>query len=176
MAFKHYISFATDLTANFGWNQFRIMPDIVSKLLRATVRSCCAVLSRRPFLWQVAFDLLPIWLRIFGCNRFRIMPDIVSKLLCAAIWSRCAVWLESEQTPFLWQVVDLDLLLCTGFNSEHAILFLCYIFTQRPMNDHKIERSNGRCFGLQQLLVDSMRTSFPNEKKICRHGQISTKH
>ena len=29
MAFKHCISFATDLAANFGCNQFRIMPDIV---------------------------------------------------------------------------------------------------------------------------------------------------
>ena len=28
---KHRISFATDLVANFGCNQFRIKPDIVSK-------------------------------------------------------------------------------------------------------------------------------------------------
>ena len=34
MAFKHHISFATNLTANFGCNRFRIMPD---KLLRATI-------------------------------------------------------------------------------------------------------------------------------------------
>ena len=37
MAFRHSISFATDLTANFGCNQFRIMPDIVSKLLRTAI-------------------------------------------------------------------------------------------------------------------------------------------
>ena len=37
--------------------------------------------------------------------------------------------------PFLWQVVNLNLLLCTGINSEHADLFLCRIFTQRPRND-----------------------------------------
>ena len=37
MAFKHRISFATDLTANFGCNRFRITPDIVSKLLRAAI-------------------------------------------------------------------------------------------------------------------------------------------
>ena len=35
MAFKHCISFATDLAGNFGCNRFRITPDIVSKLLRA---------------------------------------------------------------------------------------------------------------------------------------------
>ena len=43
MAFKHHISFATYLAANFGCNQFRITPDIVSKLLRAAIWSCCAV-------------------------------------------------------------------------------------------------------------------------------------
>ena len=43
------------------------------------------------------------------------------------------------------QTVDLDVLLCTGFNSEHADLFLCLILTQRPVNDQKIERSNMRC-------------------------------
>ena len=37
MAFKHRISFATDLAANFGCNRFRITPDIVSKLLRPTI-------------------------------------------------------------------------------------------------------------------------------------------
>ena len=40
MAFKHHISFATD---NFGCDRLRITPDIVSKLLRASIWSCCAV-------------------------------------------------------------------------------------------------------------------------------------
>ena len=40
--------------------------------------------------------------------------------------------------PFLGQVVHLDLLLCTGFDSEHAVLLLCHSFTQRPMTDRKI--------------------------------------
>ena len=44
MAFKHWISFATDLAANFGCNWFRITPDIVYKLLRAAIWSRCAVL------------------------------------------------------------------------------------------------------------------------------------
>ena len=37
MAFKHSISFAADLPANFSCNQFRITPDIVSKLLRTAI-------------------------------------------------------------------------------------------------------------------------------------------
>ena len=44
---------------------------------------------------------------------------------------------------FLGQVVDSDLLLCTGFNLEHAVLFLCHTFTQEPMNDRKISGAMG---------------------------------
>ena len=93
-----------------------------------------------------------------GCNWFRITHDIVSKLLHTTIWSSCAVQFKSEQSPFLGQVIPvyLDLLLGTGFNLEHVVLFLCHIFTQRRMNDRKIEWSNGCCFGLQQLLANSI--------------------
>ena len=41
--------------------------------------------------------------------------------------------------PFLRQVSDLGLLLCTGSDSQHADFFLCPIFTQRPMHDRKVE-------------------------------------
>ena len=76
--------------------------------------------------------------------------------------SSSAVRFDSNlsRRPFLGQVVDTDLLLCTGFDSEHAVLFLCHIFTQRPINDRKIERSDGRGLGRQQLLADSMEISF----------------
>ena len=73
MAFKHLVSFATDLAA------------------------------------------------YFGCNQFRIMQEIVSYLLPTA---QCR-WL-----------------LCTEFNSEHADMFLCLIFTQRPINEQNIEQSH----------------------------------
>ena len=51
------------------------------------------------------------------------------------------------------QVVDLDLLLCTGHSTtgvdlEDGDLFLCLLCTQRPMNDRKIEESDKCCFGL----------------------------
>ena len=36
-AFKHCISYTTNLAANFGCYRFSIMPDIVSKLLRAAI-------------------------------------------------------------------------------------------------------------------------------------------
>ena len=44
LAFKHSISFPADLAANFGCNRFRIMPDIVSKLLRWQAYGLPAVL------------------------------------------------------------------------------------------------------------------------------------
>ena len=82
-----------------------------------------------------------------------------------------------SRRPFLGQVVGLDLLLCTGFNSEHAVLFLCHIFTQRPMTDRKIERSDGRCFGRQQLLADSIEILISYEKKkVIRCCPKFTKH
>ena len=37
MAYKHHISFATYLAANFGCDLFRITPDIVSKLLSTAI-------------------------------------------------------------------------------------------------------------------------------------------
>ena len=120
MAFKHCISFATDLAANFG------------------------------------------------CDRFRITSDIVSKLLLAAIWTSevtVMFYLNLSRRPFLGQVVDWDLLLCTGFDWEHAVLFLCHFFTQRPMTDRKIERSDGCCFGRQQLLANSTEIFISHEKK-----------
>ena len=53
--------------------------------------------------------------------------------------------LNLSRRPVLRQVIDLDLLLCTGFYSEDAVLFLCHMFTtQRPMTDQKIERSDWR--------------------------------
>ena len=80
----------------------------------------------------------------FRCHQFRIIPEIVSKLLSAAVWSRCVFDSNLSRHPFLGQVVDLDLLLsmlCAGFDSEHADLFLCYIFTQRSMNDRRLSEA-----------------------------------
>ena len=69
--------------------------------------------------------------------------------------SRCAL---------LGKVVDLDLLLSTGFDSEHAVLFLSHISTQ-PTNDRKMERNDGCGFGRQQLLANSFVIFISHEKK-----------
>ena len=87
--------------------------------------------------------------------------------------SEKAVLFDSNlsRRPFLGQVVDLDLLLCTGFVLEDAVLFLCHIFTQRPMTDRKIELSNGCYFGWQQLLANSIKFSFHMKNKSDRNLQ-----
>ena len=72
---------------------------------------------------------------------------------------------NSSRRPFLGQVFDLDLLLCTEFDLEHAVLILCHISTQRPMNNRKMERSYGRYFGRQQLLANSIENFISHEKK-----------
>ena len=73
----------------------------------------------------------------FGCYQFRIMPEIASKLLHThhhQKWLCCFIGILADS--FLRQVVDLDLLCCTGFYWGHAIFFLCLIFS---------------LFGLQQI-------------------------
>ena len=103
------------------------------------------------------------------------MPDIVSKLLLSAV-PPCGVavlfTLNLSRRPFLRQVVDLDLLLCTGFDSEHVALFLSHIFTQRPMTDRKMERNNGCCFVQQQLLANSIKNFISCGPKYTKHQNL----
>ena len=119
------------------------------------------VLSTLVTIWlsNIAFHLRPIWLQT--------LVSIDSESRQTSFQSFCAppsevaVLFDSNlsRRPFLRQVVDLDLLLCAGFDSEHEVLFLCHIFTQRPINDRKIEQSYGRCFGRQQI-------PFPKKKNL----------
>ena len=118
-------------------------------------------------LSNIAFHLQPIWLQtlvaIDSESRLTLFPSV-----CASPSEVAELfYLKLIRRPFLAQVVDLDLLLCTGFNSEHwhAVLFLCHIFTHRPMLDRKIERSYRRCIGRQQLLGDSIEIFISHEKK-----------
>ena len=136
-------------------------------LKKSSNRKSKLVLSRLVTIWlsNITFHLRPIWLRtLIAIDSESCQTSFPS--ICAPP-SEVAVLLNSNlsRRPFLWQLVDFDLLLCTGFDSEPAVLFLCHIFTQRPMNVRKIKRSDGRGFGRQQLLVNSMGSSFPNEKK-----------
>ena len=80
------------------------------------------------------------WLLVRSFPSFCAQPSEVSALF------NCNL----SRHPFLGQVVNLDLLLCTGLDSENADLFLghlCLYFTRGPMNDGRIEQSYERCFG-----------------------------
>ena len=106
-------------------------------------------------LSYIAFHLQLIWLQtlvaIDAESRLTSFPNIcVQPSEVAGLF-----YLNPSRRPFLGQVVNLDLI-CTGFDLEHAVLFLCCFFTQRLMTDRKIEQSNGCCFGLQQLLTNSI--------------------
>ena len=88
---------------------------------------------------NIAFHLQPIWLQnlvvivsellLTLFPSFRVPPSEVDALLDSNL----------SRSPFLRQVVDTDLLLCTGFDLENVVLFLCSTFAQRQMNDRKIE-------------------------------------
>ena len=125
------------------------------------------VLSMLVTTWlsNIAFHLRSIWLQtlvaIDSESRQTSFPSFCAPPSEVAVLFN----LNLSRLPFLGQVVDLDLLLCTRFDSEHAVLFLCHIFTQRPMTDRKIERRDGRCFGRQQLLADSIEIFISHGKK-----------
>ena len=73
------------------------------------------------------------------------LQDFLSNLLLKII-IHC-VTDEPSMTQFPGIGGQLDLQLCTGFDSRHADLYPCLNITLRPMNDRKIERSDERCFG-----------------------------
>ena len=47
----------------------------------------------------------------------------------------------------------------------HADLFLCPIFTQRPMNDQEFEQSNEHSFCLKKDLSNFIENFISHEKK-----------
>ena len=93
--------------------------DWKSKLVQSTQVSA--------WLSNITFHLQPIWLQTLvaidseSCQR--------SLLSVCSQPSEVAVlfYWNLNRRPFLRQVVDFDLLLCTGFNLQHADLFLSMI-------------------------------------------------
>ena len=165
----HFICYLFD--CKLWFHRFRIMPDIISKLWHTAIWNCFADQFKSEQTpspgGKVTFHLLPIGLQTLVAIYSESYQKSLS-CLCAPP-SEVAVLFQVSSNlsrrPYLGQVIDLDLLLCTGFNLEHVVLFLCHTFTQRPMSDQTIERSNGRCFDLQQLLANSTEIFISHEKK-----------
>ena len=60
-------------------------------------------------------------------------------------WAKLNVLQNSGSWMFMLRVSwfrSFVLQCCTGFNLQHADLFLCLIFAQRPINERKIQWSN----------------------------------
>ena len=68
MPFKHHISFAINLAANFGCNLFSITHDIVSKLMHAAIWSLWAVLFESE---QTPFPQTGHWFRPAALYRYQ---------------------------------------------------------------------------------------------------------
>ena len=132
------------------------------------------VINFNLILWLCCADTANVGWNIF-CLHYKLQTLVVidSGLcltsfpsFCAQPWEVAVLFnLNLSRRPFLRQVVNLDLLLCTGFYSELPALFLSHFSTQEPMNYHKMELCHGRCFGLQQLLPNSIE-NFISHKKI----------
>ena len=138
-------------------------------LKKSSNRKSKLVLSTLVTTWlsNIAFHLRLIWLQtlvaIDSESRLTLFPSFCAPPSEVAVlfdWD-----LSRRPFKFLQQVIDLDLLLCTGFNLKHADLFLCHIFTRRQMTHRKIERSHGRGIGLQQFVANSIENFISLQKK-----------
>ena len=101
-AFKHFMSFATNLAANFGFNQFRIIPDIVSK----TISLPSIIL----FLPYVNFSLPPPtnflylpYYTVLGARLYSAVTLVRLTLLCLSVWPAQAV---QEHCPRQRSAID----------------------------------------------------------------------
>ena len=140
-----------------SWCLFTKAQQIAERIFKLKIKACPVTAGHyMVFKHQISFATNSE--ANFDCNLFRIMLDIV---LCCAnqIWADS---LSSGRCPFLRQVVNIDLLLCTGLNLEHEELFLCHGFTYIPMTDWKVEQSNGR----QHLLAYSIENFISHLEKL----------
>ena len=107
--------------------------------------------SAELFPTHSAFYLLQIWLGILVAinaeSYQRLFPSFcmpASELAVLLDWNLSRV--PFHRVPFQEQVVNWDLLLCTGFTLAHADSSLFLTFKQRPRNDRKIKQSSEYCF------------------------------
>ena len=124
----------------------------------------CQRWSLHQYTWlsNIAFHLRPIWLQtlvaIYSESCLTSFPSFCT------LPSEVAVLFNSNlsRRPFLEQVIDLDQFRTCCF------VPMSYFYSEtiaQPMTDRKIERSNGHCFGLQQLFANSIEVFISHEKK-----------
>ena len=103
----------------------------------------------------------------FGCYRVRIMPVIFYKLLCAAISLCCSIWIWADALFRTGR--RFKLLLCTGFDSEHTVLFLCNILLRDQwLIKRWIEAMGAALVGNNFSPIPSKISFRMKKKKTCR--------
>ena len=116
----------------------------------------------------MAFHLRLIWLQTLVAfdseSRLTSFPSFARRHLKSL---RC---LSRRLFKFVGQDGNLDLLLCTGFDSEHVtccFVPMSYLYPegQRPMNDRKIERSDG-CLSSNNFSPIPSKNFISHEKKV----------
>ena len=173
----------------FGGNWFRIMSDIISKLLRAAMWSSCADLFKSeqiPFPGAGSISFATNWAANFGCNWFRIIPDLIwliSKLLCAGCAAQpCEVsvlfYSNLSKWPFLGQIICC--FQCFAQESIRNMWFCSYvIFLLRDQWQWMIKRLSqamGAVLVCNKFLPIPSKISFHMKQKVTRRCPISPKH
>ena len=142
---------------------------LLKKIFKLKINACPVKAGDYMACKNIAFHVLPIWLQTLVAmtlfTSFCVPPSEVAMLFDSNLSRR----------PFLRKVVDLDLLLFTEFNLN-AVLFICHISTQSLTTDRMIEQSDGRCFGRQRLLADSIENFISHEKKSASSSPKFAKH
>ena len=112
---------------------------------------------------------------LFICNQFGCFVAIDSESVQRLFLSFCMLTFEVtvlfnwnlSTLPFLGQIVNLDLLVCTGFDLEYADLFLCLcFFIQRPMYNWRIDKSYECCFGRYQVSAKPFKNFLQIKKSV----------
>ena len=151
----------TDLQyqSNDGWTTMQQMMIIGNTLLKfpkkdlqiesqGQSRQCSFQHNFHTLLFSVGCELLVV------IDSISYQTGRLSSGVCAPPFGAAVLfnWILSRHL-FL-KNIDLIQLLCTGLNQEHAVLFLCLILNQKPMNDLKLEQAMSAALVSNEFLLN----------------------
>ena len=144
------------------------------RLLKKSLnRKSKLVLSTLVTTWllNIAFHLRSIWLQtLVAIDSQSCLPSFPR--FCAPPSEVAVLFdLNLSRRPFLGQVVDSDLLLCTGFDSEHAFCSYAYFYSET----NKWLKDWAKRWA-RPWLASTSRNSIEISTKVTRCGPKFTKH
>ena len=128
------------------------------------------------WLSSIAFHLQPIWLQTLVAIHSQLLLTLSPSFCTPPLEVAVQFDLNLSRGPFLGQVVQLDLLLCTGINQEHAVSFLYHIFTQRPWLMERLIEAMGTALVSNSFSPIPSKISFHTKKIVTYCSQTFTKH